>query len=196
VEPKLAHELRLHDEALHDSGVNPTAQARRELTAKQSFIDELHSLMDVLKSVAPLWMPNLSDGVMINFAPLWRLVPHHKSWQKELKSTWDDLCAEKFDWAHLAMHLWPERVIPKCATDRNLAIAHGLENVFWTEGDDGKWKARPFPTRPTEELVRERTSTAVKAALKSLLEASVSTANGGRRRGPRTANAVADGGAN
>jgi hypothetical protein len=195
VEPKLAHELRLRDEALRDSGLNPTTQARRELAAKQSFIDELHTLTDVLKSVAPLWMPNLPDGVMINFAPLWRLVPHHKSWQKELKATWDDLCAEKYDWAHLAMHLWPERVIPKCATNRSLAIAHGLENVFWTEGDDGKWKARPLPTRPAEELVRERTSTAVKAALKSLLEAPASTANGGRRRGLRAGNAVADGGA-
>ena len=69
-------------------------------------------------------------------APLWRLVPQHKPWQKELKSKWDELVAGKYDWAHLAMHLWPERVVPKCATDRSLAIAHGLEDVFWTE--DGR----------------------------------------------------------
>ena len=93
------------------------------------------------------------------------------------------------------MHLWPERVIPKCATDRSLAIAHGLEDVFWVEGDDGKWKPRPTPTRPVDELVRERTSIAVKAALKSLLEAPVANANGGRGRGRRAANAAADGGA-
>ena len=42
--------------------------------------------------------------------------------------------AGKYDWAHIAMHLWPERVVPKCATDRSLAIAHGLEDVFWVEG--------------------------------------------------------------
>jgi hypothetical protein len=24
---------------------------------------------------------------------------------------------------NLAMHLWPERVVPRCATDRSLAIA-------------------------------------------------------------------------
>ena len=49
-------------------------------------------------------------------------------------------CARaEHDWAHLAMHLWPERVVPKCAKDRSLAIAHGLEEVFWVEGIDGKW---------------------------------------------------------
>ena len=124
-----------------------------------------------MKRVAPLWNPNLDDGVIINFAPLWRLVPQNKSWQKELKSTWDALCEGKYDWAHLAMHLWPERVVPKCAKDRSLAIAHGLEDVFWVEGADGKWTARKTPTRSVDELVRERTSPAVKAALKSLLEA-------------------------
>ena len=74
-------------------------------------------------------------------------------------------------WAHLAMQLWPERVVPKCAKDRSLAIAHGLEEVFWVEGTDGKWTARKTPTRSVDELVRERTSPAVKSALKSLLEA-------------------------
>ena len=92
--------------------------------------------------------------------------------------------AGKYDWAHVAMHLWPERVVPKCATDRSLAIAHGLEDVFWVEGDDGKWKPRPVPTRPIDELVRERTSVAVKAALKGLTEAS--TPNGPKARTRRS----------
>jgi hypothetical protein len=92
------------------------------------------------------------------------------------------------------MHLWPERVVPKCATDRSLAIAHRLQHVFWIEGDDGKWKPRQAPTRSVEELVRERTSTAVKSALKSLLEAPVANGNGGRGRGRRVVNAAADGG--
>ena len=45
----------------------------------------------------------------------------------------DKLAAGKYDWAHVAMQLWPERVVSKCATDRSLAIAHGLEAVFWEE---------------------------------------------------------------
>ena len=80
-------------------------------------------------------------------APLWRLVPH-KPWQRELKKKWAELAAGKYDWAQLAMHLWPERVVPKCAEDRSLAIAHGLEDVFWVEDEDGKWQRAT--SRPTE----------------------------------------------
>ena len=67
--------------------------------------------------------PSFEDGVIINFAPLWRLVAH-KTWRSELKATWDALTRGEFDWTHLAMRLWPDRVVPKCATDRSLAIAH------------------------------------------------------------------------
>jgi hypothetical protein len=125
-----------------------------------------------VKRIAPLWNPTLDDGVVLTMAPLWRLVPQHKPWQKELKSKWGELAAGKYDWAHVAMHLWPERVVPKCATDLSLAVAHGLEDIFWAEGDDGKWKPRQTPTRPVDELVGERASVAVKAALKGLTEAS------------------------
>jgi hypothetical protein len=80
------------------------------------------------------------------------------------------------------MHLWPERVVPKCATDRSLAIAHGLEDVFWVEGADGKWTKRSRPTQPVDDLVAERTSPAVKAALADLL-ATPAPAVAGRGRG-------------
>ena len=171
VAPKLAHEERRLESLTSELGDGGTAAQRKEIAAQETFVEELRAFLEEVKRVAPLWNPNLDDGVIINFAPLWRLVPQHKAWQKELKATWDALCEGKYDWAHLAMHLWPERVVPKCATDRSLAIAHGLEDVFWVEGDDGKWKPRETPTRPISELVAERSSAAVKAALKSLLEA-------------------------
>ena len=63
----------------------------RTLAAQEAFVEELRAFLDEVKRVAPLWKPNLDDGVVINFAPLWRLVPQHKPWQKELKSTWDAL---------------------------------------------------------------------------------------------------------
>lgn len=171
VAPKLAHEERRLEETAREAHEKGTAAQRKELSSQENFVGELRAFLDEVKRVTPLWNPNLDDGVIINFAPLWRLVPQHKAWQKELKSTWDALCDGKYDWAHLAMHLWPERVVLKCATDRSLAIAHGLEDVFWVEGNDGKWTARENPTQSVEDLVRERTSPAVKAALKSLLDA-------------------------
>ncbi|RKH26129.1 BREX-1 system adenine-specific DNA-methyltransferase PglX [Corallococcus sp. CA041A] len=171
------------------------SKARRELEKQEASLEELHAFVDDVRRVAPLWKPNLDDGAAINFAPLWRLVPHHKAWQKELKATWDALCEGEYDWAHLAMHLWPERVVPKCVKDRSLAIAHGLEDVFWVEGTDAKWTARKTPTRSVEELVRERTSPAVKSALKSLLEAPTATGKtAGRGRGGHRKAAAAEGG--
>jgi hypothetical protein len=84
--------------------------------------------------------------------------------------------------ATLAMHLWPERIIPKCSTGRSLAIANRGDDVFWTKADDGKWTPRPTPTRSVDELVRERTSFAFKAALKGLAEASLSNGPNARTR--------------
>ena len=190
VAPKLAHEERRLESLTSELRDGATAAQRKELATREALVDELRAFLDEVKRVAPLWKPNLDDGVVINFAPLWRLVPQNKSWQKELKSTWDSLCEGKYDWAHLAMHLWPERVVPKCTKDRSLAIAHGLEEVFWVEGTDGKWTARKTPTRSVDELVRERTSPAVKSALKSLLEAPVASGKSTGRKGGGHRNAA------
>jgi hypothetical protein len=195
VVPKLAHEERRLEALRHELGADPTSVDRRTLASQETFVEELRGLLDEVKRVAPLWHPHADDGVVINFAPLWRLVPHNRTWQKDLKSKWDELAAGNYDWAHLAMHLWPERVVPKCASDRSLAIAHGLEEVFWIDAQDGKWNPRPAPTRPVDELVRERASSAVKAALKSLLDAPTSATTGGRGRGGRAPAIAAAGGA-
>ena len=185
VAPKLTLEERRHTALVQTAGPNATASQRREIAAVETFVEELRVLLTEVRRVAPLWQPDLNDGVALTIAPLWRLVPHHRAWQRELKSAWDALCAGKYDWAQIAMHLWPERVVPKCAEDRSLAIAHGLEEVFWFEDANGKWESRNVPTRPVEELVRERTSPAVKSALHSLLDAPA-LASSGRGRRART----------
>ncbi len=174
VGPKLDHEERQLTSLIQNAGGSPSAAERKAIAAQEGVVEELRPMKAEVQRVTPLWNPNLDDGVVLTMAPLWRLVPQHKPWQKELKAKWHELAAGKYDWAHLAMHLWPERVVPKCATDRSLAIAHGLEETFWLESTDGKWQARPTPTRPVEEIVGEWSSPAVQAALKSLLDAPTS----------------------
>jgi len=192
VAPKLAHEERRLESLTGELRDGATAAQRKQLAAQKALVEELRAFLDEVKRVAPLWNPHLDDGVILNFAPLWRLVPQNKSWQKELKTTWDALCEGKYDWARLAMHLWPERVVPKCAKDRSLAIAHGLEDVFWVEGTDGKWTARKTPTETVVELVKQRTSTAAKSALKSLLEAPTASGTAAKpKKAPRKGNAHA-----
>jgi hypothetical protein len=165
--PRLAAEERRLASLRAAAGDSPSARERAEIDAAETAADEARTVLAEIRRVAPLWEPDLDDGIVLVSAPLWRLVPH-KAWQKELKGRWDELVAGKYDWAHLAMHCWPERVVPKCATDRSLAIAHGLEDVFWAEGADGKWARRGRPTRPIENLLAERTSPAVKDALADL----------------------------
>lgn len=192
VGPKLALEERRLTSLIQTAGIDATASQRREIDEQKAVVEEVTGMLDDIKRIAPLWSPNLDDGIVLTMAPLWRLVPQHRSWQKELKTKWDELIAGKYDWAHLAMHLWPERVVPKCATDRSLAIAHGLEEFFWIEGPDGKWTPRTTPLRTIEDLIRERNSPAVKAALSSLVEAP-SAQTGATRARVRTSGATSRG---
>ncbi|MDM8516746.1 hypothetical protein QUF76_11140 [Desulfobacterales bacterium HSG16] len=171
--PKLQHEERKLTTLQQEYGPNATAKQRKEISTQETFVEELQTFKQEVTRIAPLWNPNLNDGVIINFAPLWRLVPQLKPWQKECKKVWDKLVKGDYDWAHLSMHLWPERVVPKCLKDRSLAIAHDLEENLWYEADKGKWYARDVSGSEIDKLIRERTSASVKAALDDLLSAPV-----------------------
>ncbi len=168
VEPKLRYEEDRWHGLSADAGPTPSTSQRKELASQEALVDELRAFRDELVRVAPLWNPDLDDGVVINASFLHRLFLHTKPWAKECESHWEKLKAGEYDWAHLAMRLWPERVAPKCAEDRSLAIAHGLEDVFWAEGDDGKWSTRDVDEATIQRLVVERTSAAVKAALREV----------------------------
>ena len=106
-----------------------TAREEKELEQLRDLIRELTELRAEILRIAVFWKPNLNDGVQISAAPLWRLF-QHRPWQKKLKETWESLERGDYDWAHLAYSIWPARVREKCITDKSLAIAHGLEEVY------------------------------------------------------------------
>jgi hypothetical protein len=184
VVPKLQHEERRLLELIETAGESPTARQRREIADQESFVEELRVFREELTRVAPLWHPNPDDGVVINSALLWRLFPHNRPWQRECKKHWDELVQGKYDWAHLAMHLWPERVVPQCRENASLAIAHGLQEQFWHD-DDGKLESAQIGREPVDELIAERTSTAVKSALQGFLAAPLNGNGSTRRRTSR-----------
>jgi hypothetical protein len=185
VTSKLQHEEHKLNSLVQTAGPSLTASQRKDIIEQEAFVEELRVFREEITHIAPLWNPDLNDGVIINFAPLWRVVPHHRAWQKECKDCWGKLVAGDYDWSHLAMHLWPERVVPKCAEDRSLAIAHGLENVFWIEGADGKWQPRKVDKTTVDTLIGARTSPAVKEGLHNFSNAPAPA--GSRGRGPRQA---------
>lgn len=115
--------------ALRNKGAVRTREDEKQFESLQAFELELTELRDTLLKLAPTYKPNLDDGVQISAAPLWLLF-RHKPWQKVLKETWEKLEKGDYDWAHLAINYWPERVRLKCKTDKSLAIAHGLEELY------------------------------------------------------------------
>ena len=105
----------------------------KELERLSDLAQDLKEFREELLRIAGFWRPNLNDGVQITAAPLWRLF-QHKPWQKKLKDTWSKLESGDYDWAHLALSIWPERVTKKsCREDRSIAIAHDLEDELWEE---------------------------------------------------------------
>ncbi len=180
--PRLVRAERAAETARSEVGETGNSSTRAALALADDFVAELREFAAELDRVIPLWAPSVGDGIVVNTAPFFRLIPHRDS-RTKAEAAWKELCNGEVDWSRLAIRFWPERVIPMCAKDRSLAISHGLEDVFWIEGTDGKWTARKMPTKSVDELVKERTSPAVKAALKSLLEAPMASGKTTGRNG-------------
>jgi hypothetical protein len=152
VKPKLDAVTADADRLQAKTQTGGTAKEPAELQELRDFQAELQELHDELLRVAQLqWKPNLNDGVLITASPLWKLFRLPK-WQKDLKTCWEALAAGDYDWAHLALSIWPDRVRAKCKTDRSLAIAHGLEELCQVEEPKPKTK-RGKKGRKLERLI-------------------------------------------
>lgn len=173
--------------ALLAEAPTPTPSQRKAISEQEALVDDLRGFQDEVARLTPLWDPDLDDGVILNAAPLYRLFGHTKPWQNECESAWESLCAGEYDWSHLAIRLWPERVVPKCVEERSLAVAHGLEHLLWEERDDGKWAPREGVAAELAGLIADRTSLSVKAALLSLERSGAAVAS----KRPRPARAAA-----
>ncbi len=141
--------------------IEETEAARDDLQEFASKIDDL---------IALGYDPNIDDGVLINMAPLWQLIP---SWSAEPKKCWAKLVAGDYDWSHMAMHLWPERVVPRCIENASYAIAHGLDDVFWKQDDRDRFQPKSEPDggwQPViEQLVADRQRPGVAEAREKLI---------------------------
>ena len=89
------------------------------------------------RAVDARYDPDVDDGVMINSAGLWPLLL--PQW-KDPKKWWKELASAKgrkdYDWSHLAMRYWPDRVDAKCQEDPSLGVAHGC---FWKYHPGRAW---------------------------------------------------------
>jgi len=99
---------------------------RAKAKALDAVLEQVDDLAEFIKRIEAItqrgYTPCIDDGVLLNAAPLFTLLP---SWP-ETKKAWQELDAAKYEWAHQAMLHWPERVKAACHTNKSFAIAHGL----------------------------------------------------------------------
>lgn len=106
VEPKLRLEennftqLKQRRETVGTTG-REGKQLEKDLDQQESFLSELQDFRDNLKRVADLNLdPDLNDGVILNIAPLWKLIP----W-KEAEKYWKELLDGGYKWSSIAKQL-------------------------------------------------------------------------------------------
>ena len=112
----------LKDKAETSAGAEKR-RAEKEASQLADILDDVQEFSKRLNAIIQKgYTPHIDDGVLINAAPLWELLP---SWS-DTKKAWQELEDGKYDWAHQAMDHWPDRVKEKCKTNKSFAIAHGL----------------------------------------------------------------------
>lgn len=106
VEPKIRlEESRLNELRGQLAAAGNTGAAAKKLAGEvekqEALLTELDDFRDKLKRAADLNLdPDLNDGVVLNIAPLWELVP----W-KVAKSYWDELLDGKYEWSTVSGQL-------------------------------------------------------------------------------------------
>jgi hypothetical protein len=105
IEPKIRLEAsRLETLRSQKASASTSKEAKRlarELERQEDFLSELRDFEDKLRRAANLHLdPDLNDGVVLNIAPLWELVP----W-KEAKNYWDELIKGEYEWSSIGRQL-------------------------------------------------------------------------------------------
>jgi hypothetical protein len=73
----------------------------RQIDKQETLLSELRDFEEKLRKVANLHLDfDLNDGVVLNIAPLWELVP----W-KEAEKYWEELLKGKYEWSSMTKQL-------------------------------------------------------------------------------------------
>jgi hypothetical protein len=106
VEPKIRLEennlaqLRSQREVVGTAG-REAKLVEKQFDKQETFVSELFDFRDKLERAAELHLePDLDDGVVLNIAPLWELVP----WS-EAKKYWNELLEGKYEWSSIGKQL-------------------------------------------------------------------------------------------
>lgn len=92
-------------------------------------LQQIEGMMERLNAIiATGYAPCHDDGVPVTAAPLHELFAH-RGWRQECESNMEKLQKGEYDWSHLAMSLYPARIVAKAKKDWCMALTHGLEHL-------------------------------------------------------------------
>lgn len=101
VDPKIRLEESRLASQRSQKGTGSSKKLDKEIEKQEDFLSELRDFEDKLRRAANLHLePDLNDGVVLNIAPLWELVP----W-KEAKAYWEELMDGKYEWSSIGKQL-------------------------------------------------------------------------------------------
>lgn len=112
VEPKLRREVAQLDQLriqLKASGLvgHEAKKLERLVERQERLLSDLEDFRDKLRRAADLNLePDLNEGVVLNIAPLWELVP----WG-EAKKYWEELLAGKYEWSSIGQQLRAKGIV-------------------------------------------------------------------------------------
>lgn len=105
--------------------INKNKAQENEIRIKQEQVD---GIMEEINHIIDTgYIPCHDDGVPVTAAPLANLIGH-SGWRRECQANMDALAKGDYDWSHLAMSLYPARIIQKAKKDWCMALTHGLEH--------------------------------------------------------------------
>ncbi len=82
-------------------------QLEKQIDRQEALLSELRDFQDKLRRAANLNLePDLNDGVVLNIAPLWELVP----WS-EAKKYWEELISGKYEWSSIGKQLRQKGIV-------------------------------------------------------------------------------------
>lgn len=141
--------LRDENERLHSQIASTTDKAQQTLLRGRQ--QQVEGMMDELNNIINAgYKPNHDDGVPVTSCPLVKLIAH-RGWKQECTENWGDLQKGEYDWSHLAMSMFPARVIQKAKKDWCLALTHGLEHLC--ENKPKEKKPRKKKVDATEQML-------------------------------------------